>query len=218
MNTQFKRAVGDQWYLVDGSNQRLGRLAAQIAFLLMGKHRPDWSPHWSSNDHVVVINAEKIVVSGNKLHDKIYYRHSGYPGGLKRRSLSEMQYRKPQFALEHAVRGMLPKNRLGRELYTNLMVYSGAAHPHVGQNPALLKGNLNNVRELYAALRLVTPTQSAKPKVGRTTSRSSPSVKPTSTTSSKSRSQKGVKSKNSPPVSRSKSNVSSKNKRTVAKR
>ncbi len=178
------RNVVGQWYLIDATNQRLGRLASQIAFLLMGKHRPDWSPHRSSEDHVVVINADKIMVSGNKIKDKHYRRHSGYPGGLKSRSLEQMLQQHPQFVLEHAVQGMLPKNRLGRELYRHLSVYASAQHPHVGQQPQPLKGMLNSVQDLYQALSHVPPLETtaaaAVSSVAQQTNRTKTSASPKS--------------------------------------
>ena len=160
-HTRFKRATTAQWYLIDSANQRVGRVAAQIAYLLMGKHRPDWSPHWSSQDYVVVINAEKVTVTGNKLADKLYRRHSGYPGGLKSVSMEAMMQKKPQYILEHAVKGMLPKNRLGREFCRKLSVYAGPHHPHQGQNPVPLKGPLNSVADLYSALQALPPQKSS---------------------------------------------------------
>jgi len=123
------------WWLVDATDQTLGRLATRIATLLEGKHKPTYSPHLDSGDHVVVVNAGKIRVTGNKLVQKRYYRHSGYPGGLKEESLQTLLARKPELAIERAVKGMLPQNRLGRALFRKLKVYAGPNHPHQAQQP-----------------------------------------------------------------------------------
>ena len=123
------------WLLVDASGQTLGRLATQIAEALRGKRKPEYTPHIDTGDFVVVINAEKIKVTGNKLADKKYYRHSGYPGGLKVRTLGEQLERRPEEVIRKAVKGMLPRNRLGRKQLTKLKVYAGPEHPHVAQKP-----------------------------------------------------------------------------------
>jgi len=123
------------WWLVDASDQTLGRLATRIATLLEGKHKPIYSPHLDSGDHVVVVNAAKVRVTGNKLTQKIYYRHSNYPGGLKEESLQTLMARKPEIVIERAVKGMLPQNRLGRAMFKKLKVYAGADHPHQAQQP-----------------------------------------------------------------------------------
>jgi len=123
------------WWLVDATDQTLGRLATRIATLLEGKHKPTYSPHLDSGDHVVVVNAGKIRVTGNKLVQKRYYRHSGYPGGLKEESLQTLLARKPELAIERAVKGMLPQNRLGRAMFRKLKVYAGPNHPHQAQQP-----------------------------------------------------------------------------------
>jgi len=123
------------WLLVDASGQTLGRLATQIADALRGKRKPAYTPHIDTGDFVVVVNAEKISVSGNKLHTKRYYRHSGYPGGLRSRSLEEMLDRRPEEVLRLAVKGMLPRNRLARKQLTKLKIYAGPDHPHAAQQP-----------------------------------------------------------------------------------
>src|SRR5271165_7631308 len=123
------------WLLVDASGRTLGRLATQIADALRGKRKPTYTPHVDTGDFVVVINAEKISVSGNKLADKRYYRHSGYPGGLRSRTLAEMLERRPEEVIRIAVKGMLPRNRLARKQLTKLKVYSGPDHPHAAQQP-----------------------------------------------------------------------------------
>ena len=123
------------WYVVDASGKTLGRLATEIAVTLRGKRKPTYTPHIDTGDFVIVINAEQIRVTGNKLADKRYYRHSGYPGGLKSRSLQEMLDRRPQEVIRLAVKGMLPRTRLGRKQLTKLKVYAGAEHPHAAQQP-----------------------------------------------------------------------------------
>ena len=123
------------WYVVDAEGQTLGRLATQIAERLRGKGKPQFTPHVYTGDFVVVVNAEKIAVTGNKLEDKLYYRHSGYPGGLRQRPLREQLDRVPTEVLRKAVRGMLPRNRLGRQQLTKLKIYAGPEHPHAAQEP-----------------------------------------------------------------------------------
>jgi large subunit ribosomal protein L13 len=127
------------WYVVDAAGQTLGRLATQIADHLRGKRKPTYTPHVDTGDFVVVVNAEKISVTGNKLADKRYYRHSGYPGGLKSRTLQEMLDRRPEEVIRKAVRGMLPRNRLARKQLTKLKVYAGPEHPHQAQQPKPLE-------------------------------------------------------------------------------
>ncbi|MDX6658015.1 MAG: large subunit ribosomal protein [Solirubrobacteraceae bacterium] len=123
------------WVIVDATGQTLGRLATQIADVLRGKRKPTYTPHIDTGDFVVVINAEKISVSGNKRADKLYHRHSGYPGGLKTRTLGEMLERRPEEVIRLAVKGMLPRNRLARKQITKLKIYAGPDHPHVAQKP-----------------------------------------------------------------------------------
>jgi large subunit ribosomal protein L13 len=127
------------WLLVDAEGQTLGRLATQIADALRGKRKPTYTPHVDVGDFVVVVNAEKIAVTGTKLRDKMYYRHSGHPGGLKKRTLSDMLQRRPEEVIRLAVRGMLPKNRLARKQLTKLKIYAGPEHPHEAQKPTKLE-------------------------------------------------------------------------------
>jgi large subunit ribosomal protein L13 len=128
-----------QWQLVDAEGQTLGRLATRIADTLRGKNKPQYTPHVDTGDFVVVVNAEKIAVTGNKLDDKRYYRHSGYPGGLRSRTLREQLDRRPEEVIRNAVKGMLPRNRLGRAQLRKLKVYAGPEHPHTAQAPKELK-------------------------------------------------------------------------------
>jgi large subunit ribosomal protein L13 len=127
------------WYVVDAEGQTLGRLATWIADTLRGKLKPEYTPHIDTGDFVIVVNAEKIVVTGNKLADKRYYRHSGYPGGLRSRTLSEMLDRQPEEVIRKAVKGMLPRNRLARAQLRKLKVYAGPDHPHAAQQPKPLE-------------------------------------------------------------------------------
>ena len=127
------------WLLVDAEGQTLGRLATQIADRLRGKTKPQYTPHVDTGDFVVVVNAEKIAVTGKKLDEKMYYRHSGYPGGLKERSLRDQLERQPTEVIRKAVKGMLPRNRLGRQQLTKLKIYAGPEHPHAAQKPELLE-------------------------------------------------------------------------------
>ncbi len=124
-----------QWYLIDAEAKTLGRLATQIADLLRGKGKPMYTHHIDTGDFVVVVNAEKVHVTGNKLEQKIYYRHSGYPGGLRQRTLAEQLERRPEEVLRKAVKGMLPKNRLAAAQLKKLKIYAGPEHPHAAQNP-----------------------------------------------------------------------------------
>ena len=128
-----------QWYVVDAAGQTLGRLAAQVASVLRGKHKPVYSPSVDAGDFVIVVNAEKVQVTGRKLDQKMYYRHSGYPGGLKEITLRNLLQQHPTRVIEHAVRGMLPKNRLGRQVFRHLKVYAGSEHPHEAQQPKVLE-------------------------------------------------------------------------------
>jgi large subunit ribosomal protein L13 len=127
------------WVLIDADGKTLGRLATQIADTLRGKRKPTYTPHIDVGDFVVVINAEKITVTGDKLHQKMYYRHSGYPGGLKKRTLNDMLERRPEEVIRLAVKGMLPRNRLARKQLTKLKVYAGPDHPHAAQQPVPLE-------------------------------------------------------------------------------
>jgi|TARA_B100000809_G_scaffold266884_1_gene332535 large subunit ribosomal protein L13 len=127
--------VAHDWYVVDATDQTLGRLATEIARRLRGKHKAEYTPHVDTGDYIIVVNAEKVFVSGNKETKKIYYRHSGYPGGIKSTSLKRLREAKPEELLEKAVRGMLPRNPLGRAVFRKLKVYSGDTHPHGAQQP-----------------------------------------------------------------------------------
>jgi large subunit ribosomal protein L13 len=127
--------VRHDWFLVDASGKTLGRLASEIARRLRGKHKPEYTPHVDTGDYIVVINAEKIRVTGAKLQDKIYYRHTGYIGNLKSESLEHLLERAPELVLERAVKGMLPRNPLGRQIFKKLKVVCGAEHPHQAQQP-----------------------------------------------------------------------------------
>jgi large subunit ribosomal protein L13 len=131
--------VERQWYVVDADGAVLGRLAARVAALLRGKHKPTFVPHQETGDMVIVVNAAKVALTGKKRTDKIYYRHSGYAGGFRQERLDKAMARKPTYPLERAVKGMLPHNRLGRKLFRNLKVYAGPAHPHAAQKPQELK-------------------------------------------------------------------------------
>ncbi|MGN0092222.1 MAG: 50S ribosomal protein L13 [Alistipes sp.] len=133
--------VDKQWVVIDATNEVLGRLASQVAKILCGKHKPDYTPHVDNGDYVIVINAAKVKLSGNKMTDKVYVRHTGYPGGQRFATPEEYLAKKPEFVIEEAVRGMLPKNRLGSAIFKNLKVYAGAEHPHIAQNPKSIKLN-----------------------------------------------------------------------------
>jgi large subunit ribosomal protein L13 len=133
--------VNKEWVLIDATDLVLGRLASQVALLLRGKRKPNFTPHVDCGDNVVIINAEKIRLTGKKLTDKVYVRHTGYPGGQRFTTPKELLKRKPFAVVEEAVRGMLPKNRLGAELFRNLHVYAGAEHPHQAQTPKQLNFN-----------------------------------------------------------------------------
>jgi len=127
-----------KWYVIDAEDLVLGRLSTEVARLLRGKHKPTFAPHMDMGDHVIVINAEKVVLTANKADQKLVYRHSGYPGGLKSRTFAQALALKPEEGVRRAVRGMLPKNRLGRQMLTKLKVYAGPNHPHSAQLPEAL--------------------------------------------------------------------------------
>lgn len=127
------------WYLIDAQGRVLGRLATEIASILRGKRKPTYSPHMDNGDHVVVINADKVMVTGKKRQQKKYYHHSGYPGGLRSRTFAQLLVRKPEHILRQAVKGMLPHNRLGRQMLKKLRVYVGPDHPHQSQKPQPLE-------------------------------------------------------------------------------
>ena len=142
MRTTYMAKASDverKWYVVDAEGQPLGRLASQVASILRGKHKPTYTPHVDTGDHVIIINASKIELTGKKLTDKIYYRHSMHPGGLKTRTALEMRTNYPEKMLEQAIKGMLPKGSLGRQMGKKLNVYAGAEHPHQAQKPEVLE-------------------------------------------------------------------------------
>ena len=132
------QSVPEKWFLVDATDKTLGRLSSVIASRLRGKHKAEYTPHAITGDRIIVINAEKIKVTGNKTTDKIYHRHSGYPGGIKSISFEKLQEKKPTMIIEKAIKGMLPKGPLGRDMFRNLKVYAGSDHPHTAQQPELL--------------------------------------------------------------------------------
>jgi large subunit ribosomal protein L13 len=127
--------VSRSWHLVDAKDQVLGRLACRVAAILRGKHKPIYTPHVDTGDYVVIINAEQVRVTGRKPGNKMYHRHTGYPGGIKAMSFNELQEKHPERVLELAIKGMLPKGPLGRQMYRKLKVYAGSEHPHTGQQP-----------------------------------------------------------------------------------
>ncbi len=141
MKTYTARAedIEREWFLVDAEGETLGRLASEIAKVLRGKHKPLYTPHLDCGDYVIVVNADKVQVTGRKLDQKMYYRHSGYPGGIKSISLRNQLQKHPERVLQAAVRGMLPKNRLGRKMLKKLKVYAGDSHPHQAQQPKVLE-------------------------------------------------------------------------------
>ncbi len=140
MKTGFakKETIERKWYVVDARDQVLGRIAVEIARRLRGKHKAVYSPHVDTGDYIIVVNADKIRLTGKKLDDKVYYRHTGYPGGLKSITARQLLRRRPERLLERAVKGMLPKNRLGRRMYKKLKVYARPDHPHAAQQPEVL--------------------------------------------------------------------------------
>lgn len=127
------------WYVIDAKDKILGRLSTEIARRLKGKHKPEYTPHVDTGDYIIVLNAEQIRVTGNKANDKLYYRHSGYPGGLKQETFAKKIVRQPRQVLEHAIKGMLPKNTLGRAMFRKLNIYAGNSHPHAAQQPQQLE-------------------------------------------------------------------------------
>ncbi len=139
-----RETADKQWVVVDAEGQHLGRLASKVAKIIRGKHKTSYTPHVDCGDNVIVLNAEKVVLSGNKMNDKVYIRHTGYPGGQRELTAKELLERRPERLVEKAVKGMLPKNRLGAKLYTNLHVYVGAEHKHEAQQPE--KIDLNSIR------------------------------------------------------------------------
>lgn len=131
-------SVQSDWYLVDATDKTLGRLATELARRLRGKHKPEFTPHVDTGDYLVVVNAEKVRVTGNKAKQKMYYRHTGYPGGIKHRSFEQLIDHAPERVIQGAVKGMLPKGPLGRAMFAKLKVYAGAEHPHAAQQPQTL--------------------------------------------------------------------------------
>ena len=132
---QKKETVTRNWYVIDAEGKPLGRVASKAAVVLRGKHKPTYTPHVDCGDYVIIVNASKVLLTGNKMEDKKYYNHSQYPGGLRIRTAKEMVERYPEEMVEKAVKGMLPKNRLGRSMYKKLFVYAGENHPHMAQKP-----------------------------------------------------------------------------------
>ncbi len=141
MNTfmQKKETVERKWYVIDATDKNLGRLASKAATILKGKHKATFTPHIDCGDYIIVINAEKINLTGAKLDKKIYYNHSGYPGGLRERTAAVMKEKYPEEMVERAIKGMLPKGRLGKQMYTKLFVYRGSEHKHIAQKPETLE-------------------------------------------------------------------------------
>lgn len=133
-----KATVKKEWFIIDAEGQTLGRFASKVANILRGKHKTNFTPHVDCGDNVIIINADKIRFSGNKLNDKDYVFYSGYPGGQRFESAKNMMQKKPTYAVEHAIEGMLPNNKLGRDIFRNLYVYAGSEHPHAAQQPKTL--------------------------------------------------------------------------------
>ena len=129
----------EKWYVVDAEDKTLGRLASVVASRLRGKHKAEYTPHAITGDHIIIVNAAKVKVTGNKTTDKIYYSHSGYPGGIKNISFDKLQQKAPTMIIEKAIKGMLPKGPLGRDMFRNLKVYAGTDHPHQAQQPESLE-------------------------------------------------------------------------------
>lgn len=148
MNKTYSPKPGDierAWHVVDATDLPLGRLASEIAQVLRGKHKPTYAPHMDTGDFVVVVNADKVVVTSDKTQSKIYYRHSGYPGGIKAETFASLKERRPEAIMERAVKGMLPKNKLGRKMASKLKVYAGPDHPHAAQSPQPLEFKIRKV-------------------------------------------------------------------------
>jgi large subunit ribosomal protein L13 len=137
--TAKPETVKREWFVIDAEGETLGRLATLVASRLRGKHKPEYTPHVDTGDYIVIINADKVTVTGAKAQDKTYYRHTGYPGGIREINFTDLQTRKPGRVIELAVKGMLPKNPLGRAMFTKLKVYAGTSHPHTAQQPQELK-------------------------------------------------------------------------------
>ena len=139
-----KETVQKEWFVVDAKDEVLGRLASRVAYVLRGKHKPSFTPHVDCGDNVIVINAEKVKLTGKKMTDKLYIRHTGYPGGQRTQTPEDLLSKKPIAVVERAVKGMLPKSRLGSEIFRNLFVFAGEVHPHEAQQPKKL--DLNNIK------------------------------------------------------------------------
>lgn len=137
--TAKPESVKRDWYIVDAEGKTLGRLATELARRLRGKHKPEYTPHVDTGDYIVIVNAEKVAVTGNKAKDKMYYSHSGFPGGLKQISFEKLIDKKPELVIEKAVKGMLPKGPLGRAMFRKLKVYAGSEHQHAAQQPKILE-------------------------------------------------------------------------------
>ena len=150
INKTFTPKPGDierSWHLVDATDLPLGRMASEVAQILRGKHKPTYAPHMDTGDFVVVVNADKVAVTSDKSQSKIYYRHSGYPGGIKAETFESLKTRRPEAIVERAVRGMLPKNKLGRKMARKLKVYAGPDHPHSAQQPKELELGIRKVED-----------------------------------------------------------------------
>jgi len=148
MNKTFSPKPGDitrAWWLVDATDLPLGRLASEVAIILRGKHKPTYAPHVDGGDFVVIVQAERVAVTSDKSQQKIYYRHSGYPGGIKAETFESLRQRRPEAIIERAVRGMLPKTKLGRQMARKLRVYAGPDHPHASQDPQALQLDIRKV-------------------------------------------------------------------------
>ncbi|HEX2154123.1 MAG TPA: 50S ribosomal protein L13 [Acidimicrobiia bacterium] len=147
-NKTYSPKPGDitrQWWVIDAADLPLGRLASEVAQILRGKHKPTYAPHMDTGDHVIVVNADRVAVTSEKAQQKIYYRHSGFPGGIKAETFDSLIRRRPEAVIERAVRGMLPKNKLGRQMARKLKVYAGTDHPHQAQSPSPLDLNIRKV-------------------------------------------------------------------------
>lgn len=147
-NKTFSPKASDltrEWWVVDATDLPLGRLASEVAQLIRGKHKPTFAPHVDGGDHVIVVNADKVAITSGKSQEKIYYRHSGYPGGIKEESFASLLARRPEQVVERAVKGMLPKNRLGRKMASKLKVYAGPDHPHQAQKPQVRQLSIRKV-------------------------------------------------------------------------
>ncbi len=136
--TAKPESVQRDWFIIDAEGKTLGRLATEVARRLRGKHKPEYTPHVDTGDYIVIVNAEKVTVTGNKSQAKMYYRHTGYPGGIKEINFADLQVRSPEMIIEKAVKGMLPKGPLGRAMFRKLKVYAGAEHKHAAQQPQVL--------------------------------------------------------------------------------